>query len=512
MNIKINFSLAYISSFLPDAGRFKPIVYLISAIALGILLMSFYGCDWRNLKGRTMQSNIQAQEVGKLTRLTFSDLLKNSAEFASRIPFPTKDNQIIHFATSPELQQEVLEHAKETRPLLPHRIWSFIPKFLEFKREHGSRVEKELYQKMTPAEFADRLIKKRPLMFMNGADDFLLRNQCIGNGGFEDIGRDNESQALCLADYQSYDEMSIAAFLSVFVPTHFINSGSRHNEGIKADAGTYEPKGIYVGMVGARFEKPGLMEWKSMIISPEQNTPENGYGRKADPSRPETIERRLWAELYGSNLDDLHAFPDYEEASLDQSGRYLALQGNYEGKFLDTAVYKERIKLCIESYLLEANERAKTRGKKGYLHIVGLGLGVWRIHPRQNHLMLDVYAELLEKHKLDHISDINFSFSLNGHTCGGVQDQGYIDSNGHPIMVHYSQRDPAEKLTGEDEGKLLIVQYAWDANAYPGNEYWRGMLSASGDPAAACCSMIAELQNPEINPYLNAENLTITGK
>ena len=48
------------------------------------------------------------------------------------------------------------------------------------------------------------------------------------------------------------------------------------------------------------------------------------------------------------------------------------------------------------------------------------------------------------------------------------------------------------------------------SHLYLGNEYWAGMLSASGDPAAACCTQIPELQNPYINDkFMCASNLHI---
>ena len=40
-------------------------------------------------------------------------------------------------------------------------------------------------------------------------------------------------------------------------------------------------------VVGARFERANLMEWKHLIVTQEQNTASNGYGGTADPNTSE---------------------------------------------------------------------------------------------------------------------------------------------------------------------------------------------------------------------------------
>lgn len=439
----------------------------------------------------------QLRNFLKKPEIFFQILVDASNSFNNNVcRFPTQNNRISQVAGKDQVRQrKIVEHAIDTYPLIHKDVLACLNKFLEFKKQHGTEVEKKLYSSMTLEQFIMRLLEKRPLMFMAPVDKYLLQNGVSGHGGFEKIGTKEEQKPLTLEDYLSYDEMSLAALIGMSVPTYFINNGTRNNQGTKMAAGSFEEEGVYVGLVGARFEKPDYMEWQHMIITPQQNIAENGYGFDACDKGLLAI----WSNLYGFK------FPTFAQAQQDTTGRFILLKNGF---YFDTVVYKKRIRLVVEPFLKDANTRAQKLNKKAYVHVVGLGLGVWQIDKKQEELMLEVYDRLMCKTHFSYISDIDFSwFSLNSDEFQKIRNRLLCKSNnnGH-INIHFSKRNPADKLTGDNTGKLLVAMYAWDGNAYPGNEYWFGMLAASGDPAAACCSTIAELQNSKINFYIK-ENI-----
>ncbi len=423
----------------------------------------------------------------------FELLVKQSNIFDATIgKFPTKDNRIAEIAGNDvRIQQKIVEQARNTYLLMHEDVRVFSDKFLQLKKQQGTDKEKELYASMNVDQLTMRFLEQRPLMFMTQADRWLLRSDHKqGFGGFEKIGTDNEQSPLVIKDYLSYDEMCVAALIGLSCPTYFINNGARNNKSIKMRHELFEAQGIYAGLVGARFEKPGYMEWQHMIITPQQNTAQNGYGLTASDGGL----LGLWSDLYGEK------FPTFNEAQQDTSGRFVLLKNGF---YCDTTVYKKRIRLVIEPFLRDAHKRAMDENKLAYVHVVGLGLGVWQIDPRQAQWMLEAYADSIDDNNLSAISDIDFSwFPAPAQKIAGAVNGGQLKN----ITVHFSKRNPADKLEGNDSGKLLVAMYAWDGNAYPGNEYWASMLEASGDPAAACCSTIAELQNPKINPFIK-ENI-----
>lgn len=48
---------------------------------------------------------------------------------------------------------------------------------------------------------------------------------------------------------QSYDEIMLGSLLGVSGPSYFINDGDRQNGGIVGEEGTFEPRGIIIGLV-----------------------------------------------------------------------------------------------------------------------------------------------------------------------------------------------------------------------------------------------------------------------
>jgi hypothetical protein len=194
--------------------------------------------------------------------------------------WPTTANLIQKLKTMEEKLQAV-KHAEATHPIVHEKLLKMLHAFLDFKRLEGSPVERELYADMDEQNFLERLLICRPLSFFDSSDHWLLKNGERGQGGYDKVGTAEETAPLLLKDLLSYDEIQLAALLAMFVPTHFINSGGRFNQAqpqLRGRTSQFTTKGVYVGVVGARLEKKGCMEWRHCVISKEQNTPANGYG------------------------------------------------------------------------------------------------------------------------------------------------------------------------------------------------------------------------------------------
>jgi len=363
--------------------------------------------------------------------------------------------------------------------LVPTKILELIKNFILFKRIYGSKIEIEFYASMDANKMLKRIYRNRPLGFMGGNDFYLLQNCTEGIGHWETIGTSNEQEPLVLNRFMSYDEIEISAFLNVSIFTPFINKGSRKNYGKREE--DCQPNGICIGQIGPRFQKQNRMEWRYMIIDPEQNTVENGYG----PNNTTTggMYLSLWANFYGIDY-----FPLFTEVETNDSGRFYKMNN---GTYLDILVYKRRIGYSAEVFLKEANHRAGKIGKQAFCHVVGLGLGVWLIAAIQNVLTIEVYLEILSAGNFPNISDLYFAWF-------NITDQEFkLPNSIGNIHIHKGFRDPSERLN--DPGKLLVANWAWDANSYIGNEYWCGNLGSSGDPAASCSSFIAYIANPDLH-------------
>lgn len=147
-------------------------------------------------------------------------------------------------------------------------------------------------------------------------------------------------------------------------------------------------EGIIVGMIGTRLRKPNVMEYQELVITDNQNTSANGYGSNVENSVP-----KLFFEFYEEKCLDYEEVMKFKELLPEtEANRFkdlcIATFDNY--------MYYKRLAISFDTLLLEANFRAKCANKTAYVHVVGLGLGVWRISGHQNDVFMDTFADRIE--------------------------------------------------------------------------------------------------------------------
>ncbi|KAI9342935.1 hypothetical protein BDR26DRAFT_859041, partial [Obelidium mucronatum] len=444
----------------------------------------------------------------------------NSNAFFATNNCPANTNLLLTLITqNPKNKEFILQSINGARVVVNTVVFDIVlPKFLEHKRRYGTPKEKNLYARLDRKALLRRLVANRPLVFCGQSNMTLLPNASEvlphPTHAWKAVGTDFEHPHLPLEQYMTFDEMALAALIGVSAPTLFINNGARHNNARPDPPGTFTPFGIYTGLVGARFEVEDAMESVYILVSEKQSTPTNGFGLLGRVRNQEAFDKlSVLARVFGKYdfHNNVYYFPSYSEVErLKEEEQQRKGYGKKSfvddfvkirhGVYFNVNAYRKRIQVSAETLLLEANLRGAETGKLAFVHVVGLGLGVWQTWSGQDDIYVSVFGDVMSRLSLTNVGVVNFSW-IQSNSCNGVRHgQKIRGPDGHEILIEFSNRNPADLLVGrEQENMLLVASFAWDSNSFVGNEYWLGMLDASGDPAAAACSTIGEVLNPLVN-------------
>lgn len=314
---------------------------------------------------------------------SLEEFIESSDKFPIKFPIETGRCKTLKNRVDEFL---LLGNVNSSYPVLHECVIPLYVDFILYKRKFGSRIEKKLYESMNFLDFVDRLLKKRAVMFLGRNDEYILLDGTKGRAKWETIGTDAEEGALILKNCLSYDEIKLSALLSVSSLSCFINNGNRDNKGVPQQSNV-ESGGVIIGLIGARLKKYGLMEYQDLVIEEKQNLAQNGYGASA-PSLP-----GLYAKFYYRANHDYSRFCIAGGRAKKNSDKYYRLAHNI---FFDNITYSKRLTIPIDTLLFEANYRAKAYKMSAFIHVVGIGLGVWKCSEHQDECFIGTFIKRIE--------------------------------------------------------------------------------------------------------------------
>nr|XP_022921136.1 uncharacterized protein LOC111429459 isoform X2 [Onthophagus taurus]XP_022921137.1 uncharacterized protein LOC111429459 isoform X2 [Onthophagus taurus]XP_022921138.1 uncharacterized protein LOC111429459 isoform X2 [Onthophagus taurus]XP_022921139.1 uncharacterized protein LOC111429459 isoform X2 [Onthophagus taurus] len=457
--------------------------------------------NWLNAIIKEKENKPHIANISQPPTSSLSEIIESSEKFPINFPIDTIRCKVLQKTVN---EENLNTYINSAYPLIHEATLYLYQAFLNHKRQYGNDIEKELYLNMNVVDLVERFLKKRAVYFVGQQDKWMLINKSRGFGNFESVGTTNEIGELVLANCLSYDEIKLSALMSISSYTYFINDGNRMNDGIPSeDKSNIEENGVIIGLIGPRLEKENVMEYQDVVMDIRQNVESNGYGNNGETSTVGFFSNFYKKE--NQTYDEFLSNHDHDD--------FINIEND---QFFDKLTYSKRLTLSFDTLLLEANSRAEKQEKSSYIHLVGIGLGVWAHTEEQTQIFMDTFIDriMFLGQYLKSVSDIHFAY-FRGKSAGGYKNGDKISIENHPnegIKILISKREPHQKMIDENLGKLLVVSYAWDGNAFPGNEFWYGSLHGSGDPAAAASTQIAEIHNPYINKVVCGENLHVATK
>jgi hypothetical protein len=170
-------------------------------------------------------------------------------------------------------------------------------------------------------------------------------------------------------------------------------------------------------------------------------------------------------------------------------------------------VYRKRMAIITSAYFSEAEERAKEAGKRAHVVMIAVGGGLWSIYPKQNDILIEEVEKLIKSGHYEHFDCVDLRWFRNDDE---VITRTVQKASGGHLTIRFGKESPSATTLYNpngtkfliDKDSLLVMNYAWDSNSFPGNEYWCGKFHDSSDSSSASCSLITELHNPYINEAL----------
>lgn len=265
-----------------------------------------------------------------------------------------------------------------------------------------------------PGGFAESIcinighIPKRIKLFENDRVHALLDNLAyIAAINSSDVGNpyNDRCNFPSISDTLSYDEMLLSALIGLSAYTRFINDGGRNNIGRAyatnniGNGGPHEDDGIYMGLVGARLEAPGIMDYTTLYLDLSSDSTPSGisglvreYINKIDIGADYL---KILQDLFHINnkqfykrsarihdRDPTNSISVLVPSLLDNLQGLHAPTDNipvYTG--IDPLMFVKRLTIPAKMLLDDAVRRMKQdefKNRKAYVVANGLGDGAWK--------------------------------------------------------------------------------------------------------------------------------------